>query len=77
MEEWSVICVAVELDGMFAEDVTEGEEVNDEEQRLQGHVLAPVVTGTGCMFKNCTAVNLQSYIMFGARQNLSELKSIT
>lgn len=60
-----------------AEDVTEGGEVNDEVQRLQGHVLVPVATGTRFMFKNCTAVNLQSYIMFGARQNLSELKSIT
>lgn len=32
MGEWSVIRVAVELDGMFAEDVAEGEELNDDEQ---------------------------------------------
>lgn len=41
MGERSVICVAVELDGTFAEDVAEGEELNDEEQRLQGPCFDP------------------------------------
>lgn len=41
MGERSVICVAVELDGMFAEDVAEGEELYDEEQRLQGPAFDP------------------------------------
>lgn len=50
MGERSVIRVAMELDGMFAEDVAEREELNDEEQRLRGPALTPVVTGTGFLF---------------------------
>lgn len=57
---------------IFAEDVSEGEEVNDEEQRLQDSDLTPVVTGTGFMSMSCAPVNLQSYIKFSAHQNPSE-----
>lgn len=72
MGERSVIRVAVELDGMCAEDVAEGEELNDEERRLRGPRFDPCGDRDRIsVLASCAAVNFQSYVKFSAHQRLS------